>query len=72
MQKLNKEKLSQIDVLVLINEKINDEYIKFLSSDCSGMKMFDFNICFIIQEGSVSANVYFKESAKLTKGIKTT
>ncbi len=66
MQKLNKEKLSQLDVLELINEKITDEYIKFLDLDSTGMKMFDFNICFIIQQGSVSANVYFEESGKLT------
>lgn len=72
MQKLNKEKVNQFEILRLINEKMNNEYIEFLSSNSTGMKMVDFNICFIIQEGSVLGNVYFVETGKLTKKRKIT
>jgi len=72
MQKLNKEKVNQFEILRLINEKMNNEYVEFLSSNSTGMKMIDFNICFIIKLGSVKGNIYFAETGKLTKKRKIT
>jgi len=67
MKKINKEKVNQTEILRLIDEKMNNEYIEFLSSNSHGKKIVNFNVCFVIREGSVMGNIYFAETGKLTK-----
>lgn len=67
LQKLNKKAVTQTEALKLIDEKLNQEYVDFVSSNKSLLKVVHFDICLAIQEGSVTGNVFFEETAKLKK-----
>ncbi|GAI90844.1 unnamed protein product [marine sediment metagenome] len=67
MKKLNKKAVNQIEALRLIDEKMNKEYIDFVSSNKSLLKVVHFDVCLAIQEGSVMGNVFFEETARLKK-----
>ena len=67
MKQLNKTKANQIELLRLIDEKLNNEYAELLSSNTFGLKIVHFNLHIAIQEGSVAGNVYFEETGRLPK-----
>ncbi len=67
LQKLNKKSVTQIEALKLIDEKMNEEYVDFISSNKLILKIFHFDVRLAIQEGSVMGNVFFEETAKLKK-----
>lgn len=65
--KLNKKTITQVEALRLIDEKMNKEYVDFVSSNKSLLKIVHFDICLAIQEGSVMGNVFFEETVRLKK-----
>ena len=65
MQKLNDKKASQIEALNLIDRKLNELYIKLISSNSYKTQIVHFDLTFSLKEGSVSGNVSFEEVAKL-------
>lgn len=67
MEKLNKKSVTQIEALRIIDEKMNKEYVDFISSNQNSVKIVQFGIFFMIQEGSVVGYVYFDELGKLLK-----
>ena len=70
MEKLNKEKVTQTEALLLIDRKLGKEYVDFLAENTIGLKIVHVNLYMVIQEGSVEGNVYFEEISKLMKASK--
>jgi len=65
MKRLNKKAITQDDAFRLIEQKLNNEYADFISSNSRTVKIVNFNLCFAIQEGSVMGSVYFEPKGKL-------
>ena len=70
MEKLNKEKVTQTEALLLIDRKLKKEENDFIHSNNIGLKIVHFNIYAVIQEDSVTCNVYFEEVSRLLKASK--
>lgn len=70
MLKLNKKSITQDEAFRLVEQKLNNEYADFVSSNSGKIKIVNFNLCFAIQQGSVMGNVYFEQTGKLRKGWK--
>lgn len=65
MQRLNKKRVTQIEALRLIDEKMNQEYTDF--SNPTKIKIVHFSLYLAIEEGSIMGSVYFEEVGKLEK-----
>jgi len=62
MEKINK---SQIEVLKIIDDKLNELYAEIASSNPGRVQVVTFNLLFVLKLGSVSGNVIFESIAKL-------
>ena len=69
MQRLNKKRVTQIEALKLVDEKLNEEFSALVSSDSTHVKVVNFNLWFSIEMGSVKGSVYFEDVAKLMQPL---
>lgn len=58
-------KKSQIEVLKIIDDKLNELYADLVSSNPGRIQVVTFNLLFILKEGSVQGTVSFESVAKL-------
>lgn len=62
MEKINK---TQIEVLKIIDDKLNELYTEIVSSNPRHTQVVTFNLLFVLKLGSVTGNVIFESIAKL-------
>ena len=62
MDKINK---SQIEVLKIIDDKLNELYVDLVSSKDPRIQVVTFNLLFVLKLGSVQGTVSFESVAKL-------
>ncbi|MBA7497065.1 hypothetical protein ES702_07674 [subsurface metagenome] len=58
-------KKSQIEVLKMIDDKLNELYADLISSNPGHIQVVTFNLLFILKLGSVQGTVSFESVAKL-------
>jgi len=65
MEQIIKKKQSQIEVLKIIDDKLNDLYAELVSSKDGRVQVVTFNLLFVLKLGSVQGTVSFESIAKL-------
>jgi len=67
MERLCKKRVTQIQALKLVDDRMRREYLEFISTNTLQNKIIRFELCFNIEPGSVMADVHCETIGKLKK-----